>query len=67
MLNKNVSLSCEPFGRMSAKLDIFTEGLGLGLYLCHRIVNLMGGSLTLDTQHTPGSRFVLSLRLTPSA
>ena len=49
------------------KLDIFTEGLGLGLYLCHRIVNLMGGSLTLDTQHTTGSRFVLSLRLTPSA
>lgn len=41
------------------KLDMFTEGLGLGLYLCRRIVTLMGGSLTLDTQYTSGARFVL--------
>ena len=41
------------------KLDMFTEGLGLGLYLCHRIVTLMGGSLTLDSEYSDGSRFVL--------
>lgn len=44
------------------KLDMFTEGLGLGLYLCRRIVDLMGGSLTLDTQYAAGSRFVLVIR-----
>ena len=45
------------------KIDMFTEGLGLGLFLCRRVVQLMGGSLTLDTQYTDGSRFVLKLPL----
>ena len=44
------------------KLDMFTDGLGLGLFLCHRVVQLMGGSLTLDTQYNGGSRFVLECR-----
>lgn len=43
------------------KLDMFTEGLGLGLYLCRRIVDLMGCSLTLDPQYTSGCRFVLKI------
>ena len=43
------------------KLDMFTEGLGLGLFLCRRVVELMGGSLTLDSQYTEGSRFILEL------
>lgn len=47
------------------KLDMFTEGLGLGLFLCRRVVQLMGGSLTLDTQYTGGSRFVLEIPSTP--
>ena len=43
------------------KIDMFTEGLGLGLFLCQRVVQLMGGSLTLDPQYTNGSLFILSL------
>ena len=43
------------------KIDMFTEDLGLGLFLCQRVVQLMGGSLTLDPQYTNGSRFILSL------
>lgn len=43
------------------KLDMFTDGLGLGLFLCRRVVQLMGGRLTLDTQYKDGSRFVLEL------
>ena len=43
------------------KINMFTEGLGLGLFLCQRVVQLMGGSLALDTQYTNGSRFILSL------
>ena len=45
------------------KIDMFTEGLGLGLFLCRRVVELMGGKLTLDSQYTNGSRFVLELPL----
>ena len=45
------------------KIDMFTEGLGLGLFLCRRVVQLMHGSLTLDPQYTTGSRFILTLPL----
>ena len=45
------------------KIDMFTEGLGLGLFLCRRVVQLMGGSLTLDTLYTGGCRFMLQLPL----
>ena len=43
------------------KIDMFTEGLGLGLFLCQRVVQLMDGRLILDPQYTTGSRFILSL------
>jgi signal transduction histidine kinase len=45
------------------KIDMFTEGLGLGLFLCQRVVQLMGGKLILDSQYTRGSRFILFLPL----
>ena len=45
------------------KIDMFTEGLGLGLFLCQRVVQLMGGTLKLDTKNTTGSRFILELPL----
>jgi signal transduction histidine kinase len=48
------------------KIDMFTEGLGLGLFLCQRVVQLMGGKLILDSQYTRGSRFILSLPLHPT-
>ena len=47
------------------KLNMFTEGLGLGLFLCQRVVQLMGGNLTLDTQYSGGSRFVLEIPVEP--
>jgi signal transduction histidine kinase len=41
---------------------MFTEGLGLGLFLCRRVVMLMNGTLTLDPQYTDGSRFVVDIK-----
>ncbi|MGV9576164.1 sensor histidine kinase [Streptomyces sp. NPDC003509] len=39
-------------------------GNGIGLALCKKIVEYHGGTIGLDTGHTPGTRFVFSL---PSA
>ena len=49
------------------KLDMFTEGLGLGLFLCRRVIMLMNGTLTYDPQYTHGSRFIVSLPLVLSS
>jgi len=45
------------------KIDMFTEGLGLGLFLCRRVVMQLNGTLTFDPSYTNGSRFVVSLPL----
>ncbi len=46
---------------MFTKLSAFSEGLGLGLFLCRRVVQLMGGSLVIDENYTGGSRFIVRL------
>ncbi|MBO6030374.1 MAG: HAMP domain-containing protein [Prevotella sp.] len=47
----------EPF----MKVDEFSEGLGLGLPLCHRLATLLKGEIVLDTQYSGGARFLLKL------
>ncbi|MFF4243374.1 ATP-binding protein [Streptomyces sp. NPDC001822] len=36
-------------------------GNGIGLALCKKIVEYHGGAISLDTTHTPGTRFVFTL------
>lgn len=43
------------------KLDSFTEGIGLGLYLSRHTAQLLGGDLTLDDTYHPGTRFCITL------
>ena len=43
------------------KVDDFSDGLGLGLPLCKRIVTQIGGELVLDRKYRKGSRFVVTL------
>ncbi|MEV3930020.1 ATP-binding protein [Streptomyces sp. NPDC053728] len=38
-------------------------GNGIGLALCKKIVEYHGGTITLDTGHSPGTRFVFTLPL----
>lgn len=42
-----------------------SKGLGLGLYLVHRVASAHGGSLTVDSTLGVGTRFDLLLPLTP--
>jgi two-component system NtrC family sensor kinase len=37
------------------------QGTGLGLYICHGIVERHGGALTLEKSHGKGARFVVKL------
>lgn len=41
------------------KVDEFIPGVGIGLTICKEAVQLMGGTIRLDTNHTCGSRFVI--------
>ena len=43
------------------KLDHYSPGLGLGLYVCNLIVQALGGDIYLDTNYTEGARFVFTV------
>ena len=43
------------------KQNDFTEGIGLGLSICRRLVASLGGTVELDPLYTSGSRFVITL------
>src|SRR5690606_19895833 len=49
----------EPFMRGSA--DRRSPGVGLGLAICRRLADAMGGSLTYERRDGDGSRFVVEL------
>lgn len=40
------------------KLDSFKQGTGIGLNICRRIANLVGGKVFVDTTYTGGARLV---------
>lgn len=44
-----------------AQLDTFTQGNGLGLYICRVIIDRLSGNIEIDPTYTNGSRLVISL------
>ncbi len=53
----------EPFGRIDGSIP--QEGAGLGLALCGRLVEMLGGHIWVESQVGEGSRFHFTLRYTP--
>lgn len=43
------------------KLGHYTDGLGLGLYICREYAHLLEGEIKVDTTYTRGARFVVIL------
>ena len=43
------------------KLSEYTGGVGLGLSICRRQAQAMGGDVKIDEDYSPGCRFVISL------
>jgi len=58
---ENLSRLFEPFTQIDGRLSREYEGVGLGLTLVHRLVDLHGGSVSLVSAPGQGSRFTVSL------
>ena len=43
------------------KIDHYSPGLGLGLYVCRLIARALGGDIYLDSSYTSGARFVFTV------
>lgn len=51
----------EKFYRGPARCEDGSRGAGLGLSICHAIIQLHGGRIHLEDRHDGGARFVVSL------
>jgi signal transduction histidine kinase len=51
----------EAFYRADPARSRSTGGVGLGLYLCRRIVEVHGGTMEIDNQPDSGARVTVSL------
>lgn len=49
------------FHRFEKAEGNFKEGIGLGLPICLRLASSIGAEITLDSEYTNGSRFILSI------
>lgn len=43
------------------KIDLSSQGNGLGLYIGRLLANILGGSLTIDSDYRSGARFVFTI------
>ena len=59
------------FGKFQQSLDSLQQGTGIGLSLCKKLIDLMGGNLYIDDDYhsgiegCPGTRFVIQLGKPP--
>ena len=54
------------YGFIQETREINTRGIGLGLHICRKIVNELGGEIVCQSTWGRGSTFVFVIRLQPS-
>lgn len=58
---ENLKRLFQPFGQLDSSLSRKYEGTGLGLSLVYRIVDILGGSVSVESEIARGSRFTVLL------
>jgi len=53
----------KPFSQVDASLTRSYGGIGLGLAICRRLVEMMGGKISVESESGQGSVFTIALRL----
>lgn len=56
----------EPFNRLKHSVAVETDGTGLGLAICKKLVELMSGSISVESEPGTGSRFTVKIPLKSS-
>ena len=49
------------FNKLSESSHINTSGTGLGLSICKKIIELMGGSVKVESKEGEGTSFIISV------
>ena len=60
---EDMDILFEPFQQIDMSTTKEFEGTGLGLYLCKKIVILMGGDIFAESDFGKGSEFVFTVPL----
>ena len=61
MLPEDVETIFRPFHQIDTGLARKHEGTGLGLSICKRLLEMMGGSIQVESERGTGSTFTVSL------
>jgi PAS domain S-box-containing protein len=60
---ENIHLLFEPFRQVDSTMSRQYEGTGLGLYLCKKLIELLGGRIVVNSVYGEGSEFTFWLPL----
>lgn len=59
MSRKEIAKATEPFDHAESSMPKKHEGTGLGLYICGNLMNLLGGTLDIDSEKNKGTKITL--------
>jgi len=60
---QHLGMLFEAFRQLDGSAKRIYEGTGLGLYLCRKLLTMMGGEIRVESEYGKGSRFMYSMPL----